>query len=245
LKRAAARALLYRMKQRTVFCMVVTLAGCLLGDGCRTAPKGEAPSTADSPGHGVPAKRAKGKVSPPKLASAHAHYAAGVVHEMNGETDLALQEFERAAADDPDNQTLILEVSRRMLQFKQPEKALEFLQAATARGKADGEVYARLGIVYTRLGRNEEALAANRMAIKKSPRSLAGYRNLFQWGKSSQPLSAHGDRLRGAFKVPRARQGFSSSRTRDRPAALSGNREGLFCRALADRPGRSLKAHQS
>src|SRR5207249_3256038 len=102
------------------------------------------------------ARQANGRASQPKLVSAHAHYAAGVAYEQNGETDLAMQEFQRAAADDPDNETLILEISRRMLQSKKPEQALEFLQAATARGKVGGEVYARLGFVCTRLGKHEE-----------------------------------------------------------------------------------------
>ena len=159
--------------------MVVTLASTLVVSGCRTASKRMIPPGSEQPASRVSAKPAKERANPQKLASAHAHYAAGVVHEMNDETDLALQEFQRAAADDPDNETLILEVSRRLLQYKQPDKALELLQAATARGNAGGEVFARLGHVYARLGRNEEALAANRAAIKKSPRFLTGYQNLF------------------------------------------------------------------
>ena len=104
------------MKRQTVFWMVLTLAGSLLVDGCRTTPKHPPPATSGAPTKKAPAKRAQGKPSPPKLASAHAHYAAGVVHELNGETELALQEFQRAALDDPDNETLMLEVSRRMLE---------------------------------------------------------------------------------------------------------------------------------
>lgn len=166
------------MKRRTVFCLVVTLAGGLIGSGCRTASQRGSPSAGDAAAR-TAAKRANGKVHPARLASAHAHYAAGVLHELNDETDLALQEFQLAALDDPDNETLVLEVSRRLLQAKQPEKALEFLEAATARGKVGGEVFARLGAVYTRLGRHEAALAANRTAVKKSPLELSGYQNLF------------------------------------------------------------------
>ena len=61
------------------------------------------------------AKCANSKASPAKLASAHAHYAAGVVHELNGEPDLAMEEFLRAAQEDPEDETLTLEISRRML----------------------------------------------------------------------------------------------------------------------------------
>lgn len=112
-------------------------------------------------------------------AEAHAHYATAVIHELNDETDAALQEFHQAALKDPANDTLILEVSGRFLQNKQPEQALGLLQAAVKRPNASGEIYARLGFVYARLGRNEEAMAANRVAVKKAPDALAGYHNLF------------------------------------------------------------------
>ena len=171
------------MKRPSVFWGVVTLAGALLVDGCRAAPKLPPPGAAGKPAKKSPAKssakRANGKASPAKLASAHAHYAAGVVHELNGETDLAMEEFLRAAQEDPEDETLTLEISRRMLQAKQPEKALEFLEGVLACGSAGGEVFARLGVVFTMLGRDEEALSANRTAIQKSPRALIGYQNLF------------------------------------------------------------------
>jgi tetratricopeptide (TPR) repeat protein len=116
---------------------------------------------------------------PESIAWAHAHYAAGVVHEMKDELDAALGEYYEAAVSDPDNEWLVLEVSRRFLQNKQPEKALSVLQAATAHTNAPGPVYARLGVVYAQLGKYDQAAAANRIAIQRSPDSLAGYQNLF------------------------------------------------------------------
>src|SRR5438128_1476588 len=71
-----------------------------------------------------------------KLAEAHAHYAAGVIAEMNDEPQAALQEYYQAAFQDPDNEPLLLEVSRRFLQNKQPEKALQLLTRAAARPTA-------------------------------------------------------------------------------------------------------------
>ena len=162
-----------------VFWVVAAVAGSLLVNGCTSAPWSANSRAADPPARRAVNQPANEKAGPQKLASAHAHYAAGVVLELNNETDLALEEFQRAAKEDPDNETLILEVSRRLLQYKQPDKALEFLLAATARGNATGEIYARLGSVYARLGRNEEALTANRTAVKKSPHFLIGYQNLF------------------------------------------------------------------
>src|SRR5436190_22486875 len=67
-----------------------------------------------------------------KLAQAHAHFAAGVIHEMNEETEAALEEFYKAGLNDIENEQLVLEVTRRLLQNKQQEKALELLTRATA-----------------------------------------------------------------------------------------------------------------
>ncbi|HWX19991.1 MAG TPA: tetratricopeptide repeat protein [Candidatus Binatia bacterium] len=114
-----------------------------------------------------------------KAAQAHAHYAAAVIHEMDGETEAALQEYYQAAAGDPGNEWVVLEVSGRFLQNKQPDKALELLTRAAAQPKASGAVFARLGVVYAQLGKYDQASNADRAAIKKSPESLTGYQNLF------------------------------------------------------------------
>ena len=74
---------------------------------------------------------------------------------------------------------MVLEVSRRLIQNKQSEKALEVLSRAAQQPGASGEVFARLGIVYGQLGKLEAAIAAGKTAIKRSPDSLAGYQNLF------------------------------------------------------------------
>jgi len=114
-----------------------------------------------------------------KIAQAHAHYAAAVVHEMNEENEAALEDYYKAAADDPRDQDLVLEVSRRLIQSKQLEKALELLSRAAAEPDASGAIFARLGIVYGQLGKLDQAIAAGRTAIKRSPEELAGYQNLF------------------------------------------------------------------
>jgi tetratricopeptide (TPR) repeat protein len=114
-----------------------------------------------------------------KLAEAHAHYATGFIHEMNGEQEAALQEYYQAALGDPENEPLILDLSRRFLQNKQPAKALELLAVAASQPKATGLIFARLGLVYAQLGKNDQAIAADRAAIKRSPTALPGYQNLF------------------------------------------------------------------
>jgi len=156
---------------------VVLLGGVLVG-GCRSGPvHASRPQAEDS----VSKAAAAGSTEPSaeKIAQAHAHYAAAIVHEMNDETEAALQDFYTAASNDPGDENLVLEVSRRLLQNKQPEKALDLLSRAAAQPDASGAIYARLGIIYGQLGKTDQAINASRIAIKRSPDELAGYQNLF------------------------------------------------------------------
>ena len=114
-----------------------------------------------------------------RRVAAHAHYAAGVVHDLNEEPERALTEYYTAAKSDPADEELMLEVSQRLLQIKQYDKALELLRPAAERPDASGQVFARLGFIYSQLGQSEQAIAANRTAMKKMPGSMVGYRNLY------------------------------------------------------------------
>jgi tetratricopeptide (TPR) repeat protein len=158
-----------------------------LSVGCRSVP----------PGSGASPKAATAEQdSEPRdnLARAHAHFGAGVIHEMDGDSNAALEEFNKAAMEDPDDEALVLDVSRRFLQSKQPARALDLLLRATAQPHATGLMFARLGLVYNELGQIDRALAASRQAIKKAPHSLAGYQNLcvalIQAGRSQEALTA-------------------------------------------------------
>jgi tetratricopeptide (TPR) repeat protein len=113
------------------------------------------------------------------LVQAHAHYAQGLIYEMDNDEDAALVEFSQAALNDPRNEELALELTRRFVQRKEPEKAEEILVKAAQVPGASCEIFARLGMVYSRLGKTEQALAASETAVKRDPRSMAGYRNLF------------------------------------------------------------------
>ena len=163
---------------------VLLVAGCGSAPGRKRAPQGEK----------VPAalkREREDERSVQRLAEAHAHYAAGVIQEMNNDPKAALEEYWQAAQMDPDDESLILEVSRRLMQTKQPERALEIVKRATAQRDASGQLYARLGLIYAQLGKPEQAAAANREAIKKSPGSLVGYQNLFlSYLQNKQPREA-------------------------------------------------------
>ena len=157
--------------------------------GCRsTHSQNELTADAKS---SVSANKSDDKTPRPNRVKAHAHYAAGVVHEVNEESDAALEEYFLAAVYDPENESLALEVSRRLAQKKQPERALEVLTRAASRPQASGAVYAHLGFIYSQLGKHDQAVAANRNAIKKSPGSFAGYQNLYlNYMQNRQPEEA-------------------------------------------------------
>lgn len=123
---------------------------------------------------------------------AYAHYAQAMIYDMDDKPELAQAELTKAVADDPAETDLVLELTRRLLQQKQPEQALEILNRAAAVPGASGEVYARLAVVYSRLGKEDQAMDASRTAIQRSPDSLDGYRTLFflylQTGKPKEAM---------------------------------------------------------
>ena len=162
----------------------------LLVAGCGSTPSRQGTGQKDKPAAAI--KRQSGDDrSVERRAEAHAHYSAGVIDEMNGDPHAATDDYYQAAVLDPSDEELVLEVSRHLLQAKQPERALEIVKRAAARPDASGEVYARLGLIYTQLGKADLAATANREAIKKSPESVAGYQNLFLgYLRNKQPQEA-------------------------------------------------------
>ncbi len=164
------------LKRGCVWGTVLTIGSLLVG-GCRTNPPRSDASTR-KPADPSPAHSSRSDWPEAKLAQAHAHYAAAVINELNDEHKEALVDFYQAALNDPENESLILDVSRRFLQNKEPQKAFEIVSPAADRPNASGAIFARLGLIYTQLGKNDEAVLANRAAVKRAPQSLAGYQNL-------------------------------------------------------------------
>jgi tetratricopeptide (TPR) repeat protein len=142
------------------------------------------------------------------VVSAHAHYIQGMMNDLDEQPEEALAELSQAAKDDPANEDLVLELSRRYLQLREPEKALDLLMRATAVPGASGAIVARLGRVESRLGKDDEAIKASETAVKRSPLLLAGYENLFlinlQKGRVGPALAV----LQEASKQSEASQGF-------------------------------------
>src|SRR5215471_19231318 len=112
-----------------------SLLAAMLLVGCGSLNSHQHKKATDDAGF-APAVEAMPEKPSGKLAQAHAHFAAGVIHDMNEETEAALEEFYKAALNDIENEDLVLEVTRRLLQNKQPEKALELLTRATGQPNA-------------------------------------------------------------------------------------------------------------
>lgn len=149
--------------------------------GCRSSAPAAKTSGAQPDAASVSTSSGSEDASIEKVAEAHAHYSLGIIHDLEEEPEEALEEYSKAVMEDPANEELVLELTRRYLQRQEPEndKALEVLLRATALPEASGTVFARLGLVYSRLGKNDLAIEASKTAIQKAPRALAGYQNLF------------------------------------------------------------------
>ena len=150
--------------------VILLLAGCGTLSS-RSSRGGAGPSEAELPLSAEAAER---------RAEAHAHYATAVVHDWNEEWEKAAQAYYTAALSYPSDQVLVLDVSQRLMQLKQLEKALEILTKAAEEPDATGPIFAQMGRILTAQGNHERARESYRSAIKRSPSSILGYRFLAQ-----------------------------------------------------------------
>jgi len=162
---------------RSLHTVSLVLAGVIAFAGCKTAPKGAASA---EPTEDSTRTEDNSPEASEKRVEAHARYASGVLYDVNDEPEKAATEFYQAALTDPADEDLVLEASQRLLQLKQTEKAREVLVKGTKQKDASAILFAQLGRVYAVMGKTNQAVEADRMAIKKMPESMAGYRNLAQ-----------------------------------------------------------------
>jgi len=113
-------------------------------------------------------------------ARAHAHYAAGVAYDLNGQGEAAEKEFWASVWADPANEPLALELTRRLLQRQRADRAAELLTRCAALPGASGLVHAWLALAQAQSGRLDPAIASARAAIKKAPQLALGYQTLTQ-----------------------------------------------------------------
>lgn len=227
LANAGCAALSYYTGMLFRSCSIILVAGSLLVAGCRGPAGGNTQLSGRSPRTGDVWNRFHGDVSGEDdsgsslskdqsasnsklddLIEAHAHYGAGVVDEMRLEPEAALQEYYEAAMLDCTNQGLVLDVSQQFLQAKRPEKALDLLQHATSQPAASSALFAELGFVYSKLGKTNEAVIADRAAIRKEPRALIGYQSLFLEYSQSKQIPEIWTLLNEAAKLKRTDADF-------------------------------------
>lgn len=126
-----------------------------------------------------------------RRATAHAHYAAAVIHELNDQTEPALKEYTLAVRNDPTDEDLLVEVSQRLLQARQFKQAIELLTPAVQGPEASGRLFLRLGVAYAQLGETQKAIEANRAALERTPGLLPAYQNLvLNYLQTKQPEAA-------------------------------------------------------
>jgi tetratricopeptide (TPR) repeat protein len=203
--------------------VAILIASSVLIAGCRAPSSGDEAASHRSASHANALKRAatndsdSAGISSSEFESdaemqsaieAHAHYAAGVVHELNLEPESALEDYYNAALLDPTNYTLVIDVAQQFLQAKQPDKALELLRNSSTNSNGSSALYAQLGFVYSKMGKTNEAVAAGQAAIRKDPRSLAGYQSLFLEYMQDNQTAPVWDLLNQAAKVKGAEAEF-------------------------------------
>src|SRR5438045_1659442 len=165
---------------RCAFALVLLVAAL---SGCATGPRAET----EAGKSGRPARKAAAERTDEfsneaieQRVKALAHFAAGISAELNEDENTALEHYLKSAAADPGHEVLVVELARRFLQARQPDKAIELLTRITASPQATGTMFAWLGSAYAEAGKTELAIKANSTAIKKSPELLMAYRNLVE-----------------------------------------------------------------
>ena len=137
-----------------------------------------------------------------------ANFATGLSRELNEAPDEALPFYYEAAVADPTQEEMVLEVSRRLLQRQETDKAVALLEKASARPTASGALFVHLGLAYAQGSKTEQAIGAYRSALKKSPRLLAGYQNLAQLHVQQKQFKEALHVLDEASKLPDLDAGF-------------------------------------
>jgi tetratricopeptide (TPR) repeat protein len=113
------------------------------------------------------------------VVEAQALFAAGIVHELNSETEAASESFFRAAKKNPHDSELLAQVSARLIEEKQWERARQVIKWATQLPNADEMTLVRLGFVQSQLGNREASNESYREAIRRAPTRLPFRQNLY------------------------------------------------------------------
>ena len=156
---------------------ILALLAVAILSACSTsrtgAPDGNAGSSVEDP-----TDRVRREVDMNRRADAYAHYATGLIHEMNGRPDEAFEELVLSVESDPANTQLVLQVARRLLESERASEARKLLAEAVEFTPDVPDLHAYLGMAYAALSRNRPAVESNRRAITIAPTHLQAYQNL-------------------------------------------------------------------
>jgi Tfp pilus assembly protein PilF len=93
------------------------------------------------------------------------HYMLGLSAWKSGQLPRARESFERAIELDPSHVKSLLNLSRVLLELKEPREASERVRAALEIDSTSAEVHRLMGRVQTALGESEDALESYRAAL--------------------------------------------------------------------------------
>jgi len=158
------------MRRALSRCCTLLLTGVVLTTGCSTTTRREWAAER--------AERAE-EAELERRAAAQAHFASGIILQLEEKPAEAYEEFYLAASSNPKDPELLQEVASRLLEGRQYLKALEVLKWQAALPDAPGIVFVRLGFVYAQLDQPEKAIQASRLAVSKMPLLLPVRQNLY------------------------------------------------------------------
>ena len=149
--------------------LALILAG--VGAGCRTPHGGVGIDEAGN-------RLGSGEAEVERRIRGHAHYASGVLKDLQGDPTGALDHYVEAALADRGNESLVLQAFGRLLRSDQAGRAAEFLERCLEIPRPPASYFASLGIARALEGNWAAALAANRAALDRNPSFLRAYQNL-------------------------------------------------------------------
>jgi predicted Zn-dependent protease len=161
-------------------------------------------------------------------------YMLGLSSWKTGNLDGAKTAFERSLELDPKHVKSHINLSRVLLEQKQPKEALKFVTAARKLDSTSAEVYRLLGRVRTEMNQPDEALAAYRVALSIDPKDVWSMNNmgliLIQQDRNEEALGplARAVQLDSMVAVFQNNLGIALERTGHNVLAAESYRKALF-----------------
>ncbi|MGC9035730.1 MAG: tetratricopeptide repeat protein [Verrucomicrobiia bacterium] len=123
----------------------------------------------------------KSETANPALESrseALARFATAFSLELKNDLTNALDNYFKASLADPENEQLVLDVTRVLILKREFDKANQLLERASRSTNLSSQILVRLGWVQTQLGKTNEAILNFKKSIEIEPFYIGGYQNL-------------------------------------------------------------------